>query len=75
MLRSTTTSTRIANQPGLHYDVALWFNDGFKTGFTEARVDFHETVDGDHGRIETHRHWVWSDNFLNNAITQKKPTT
>ncbi len=49
------------NQPALHDDVALWFDDGLKTGFAGARVDFHETVDADHGRIETRRHWVAHD--------------
>ena len=50
-----------ANQPALLNDAALWFNDGLETGFAEARVDFHETVDADHGRIETRRHWVAHD--------------
>jgi len=49
------------NQPALHDDVALWFDDGRETGFAGARVDFHETVDADHGRIETRRHWVAHD--------------
>lgn len=49
------------NQPALHDDVALWFNDGLEAGFAEAGVDFHETVDADHGRIETRRHWVAHD--------------
>ena len=50
-----------ANQPGLHDDVALWFDDGLEDGFAEAAVDFHQTVDADHGRIETRRHWVAHD--------------
>ncbi len=50
-----------ANQPALHDDVALWFDDGLESGFAGARVDFHETVDADHGRIETRRHWVAHD--------------
>lgn len=50
-----------ANQPALHDDVALWFDDGLETGFAEAGVDFHQTVDADHGRIETRRHWVAHD--------------
>lgn len=50
-----------ANQPSLHDDVALWFDDGLKTGFAEAHVDFHQTIDADHGRIETRRHWVAHD--------------
>ena len=50
-----------ANQPALHDDVALWFDDGLETGFAGVAVDFHETVDADHGRIETRRHWVAHD--------------
>ena len=49
------------NQPALHDDVALWFDDGRETGFAGARVDFHETVDADHARIEPRRHWVAHD--------------
>lgn len=49
------------NQPALHDDVALWFDDGLESGFAGARVDFHETIDADHGRIETRRHWVAHD--------------
>ena len=49
------------NQPALHDDVALWFEDGLESGFAGARVDFHETIDADHGRIETRRHWVAHD--------------
>ena len=41
--------------------MALWFEDGLKTDFAEATVQFHETVDADHGRIETRRHWVSQD--------------
>ncbi len=41
--------------------MALWYDDGLKTGFADAAVDFHETIDADHGRIETRRHWVAHD--------------
>ena len=50
-----------ANQPALLNDAVLWFNDGLEAGFAEARIDFHQTVDADHGRIETRRHWVAHD--------------
>lgn len=38
-----------SNQPALHEDVTLWFEDGLANGFAGATVRFHETVDADHG--------------------------
>ena len=43
------------NPPTLYDDVALFFEDGKATDFAEIDHEYHETVDGDHGRIETRR--------------------
>ena len=45
-----------ANQPALHEDVRLWFDDP-----AAAPDDGAETTDGDHGRIETRRAAVVHD--------------
>jgi predicted transposase YbfD/YdcC len=43
------------NQGTLHDNVKLYFEDCL------GEYDYHETVDGDHGRIETRRYWTTSD--------------
>lgn len=47
------------NQGTLHEDVKLYFDGCLASGFDG--VGYHETVDGDHGRIETRRYWTTSD--------------
>jgi len=49
------------NHSNLHEDVTLFLNDAQATDFAEVEYDYHETVDGDHGRIETRRYWITSD--------------
>jgi len=49
------------NHPTLYDDVTLFFEDGKATDFAEIDHEYHETVDGDHGRIETRRYWITSD--------------
>ena len=49
------------NQGTLHDDVELFLQDAKKTDFKDIQNSYHETIDGDHGRIETRRHWVVSD--------------
>jgi len=49
------------NQGNLHADVELFFQDCLSSGFTDISYDYSETVDGDHGRIETRRYWTTSD--------------
>ena len=49
------------NHPTLYDDVTLFFEDGKATDFAEIDHEHHETVDGDHGRIETRRYWITSD--------------
>jgi len=49
------------NQGTLHEDVELYFEDCRASGFKEVTYDYHETIDGDHGRIETRRYWTTAD--------------
>jgi predicted transposase YbfD/YdcC len=49
------------NQGTLHNDVELYFEDCRGSGFTDVTYDYHETIDGDHGRVETRRYWTTSD--------------
>jgi predicted transposase YbfD/YdcC len=49
------------NQGNLHADVELFFQDGLESGFKDIAYDYCQTVDGDHGRIETRRYWVTQD--------------
>lgn len=44
------------NQPSLHDEVARYFDDPATTG-----LESRETIDKDHGRIETRRTWVSHD--------------
>jgi len=41
------------NQTSLHEDVALFVAEQKANGFQHAKTTRHQTVDGDHGRIET----------------------
>ena len=45
------------NHGTLHEDVKLFLDDAIDKGFKETQHDFHKTVDGGHGRIETHSIW------------------
>jgi len=49
------------NHPTLSEAVTLFLNDARATGFADIEHSYHETVDGDHGRIETRRYWITSD--------------
>lgn len=44
------------NQPNLHEDIQLFFQDPENGPF-----EFHETVDGEHGRVETRKYYLSSD--------------
>jgi predicted transposase YbfD/YdcC len=52
------------NQGTLHDDVMLYFEDCRASGFKGSVYDYHETIDGDHGRIETRRYWTTSADWL-----------
>lgn len=45
------------NQPALYDDVRFFFDDAHE----REQLDYHQTVDGEHGRIEVRRHWVATD--------------
>ena len=49
------------NHPTLSEEVTLFLNDARDTAFADIAHAYHETVDGDHGRIETRRYWITSE--------------
>lgn len=49
------------NQGTLEQEVELFFEDARKIGFRGIPHSFHESVDGDHGRVETRRTWAVSE--------------
>jgi len=49
------------NHPTLSDEVTRFLNDARDTGFTDVAHAYYETVDGDHGRIETRRYWITSE--------------
>jgi len=49
------------NHSTLYENVTLFLDDARATDFAEIAHDYHETVDGDHGRIETRRYWITDD--------------
>lgn len=49
------------NQPQLYGDVKLYMDDIILTGKKSQDFYYHETIDADHGRIETRKYWVTSD--------------
>lgn len=49
------------NHSNLHDDVKLFFDGCLKDNFKDTTYDFHETVDGDHGRVEIRKFWTISD--------------
>jgi predicted transposase YbfD/YdcC len=48
------------NHPTLSEAVTLFLNDARDTAFADIEHAYHETVDGDHGRIATRRYWITS---------------
>jgi predicted transposase YbfD/YdcC len=49
------------NHPTLSEAVTRFLNDARDTAFADIEHAYHETVDGDHGRIETRRYWITSE--------------
>jgi predicted transposase YbfD/YdcC len=49
------------NHPTLAEAVTRFLHDARDIGFTDIAHAYHETVDGDHGRIETRRYWITSE--------------
>lgn len=49
------------NHSTLYEDVKLFLDDAREREFAEIDHGYHETVDGEHGRIETRTYWITSD--------------
>jgi predicted transposase YbfD/YdcC len=49
------------NQGSLHREVQDLIAYAQETNFEAIAHDFHETIEKDHGRIETRRHWIISE--------------
>ncbi|PON10489.1 ISAs1 family transposase, partial [Candidatus Entotheonella serta] len=49
------------NHSTLYDDVKLFLDDAQASGFAALDYAYHETVDGEHGRIETRRYWTTSE--------------
>jgi len=52
---------RKENHPTLSEEVTQFFDEAKATACAAIPHEYHETVDGDHGRIETRRYWITSD--------------
>jgi len=50
-----------ANQPALHAEVELLFDDLAASGYSAYEHSYSQAVDSGHGRIENRRAWVISD--------------
>jgi len=49
------------NQPTLHGQVKALLDEAILENFQGLKHDYHETTDGDHGRIERRKVWVCND--------------
>ena len=49
------------NQLSLQEALELIFNERRASGFADVEALYHQTVDNDHGRLETGRHWPTGD--------------
>ncbi len=47
--------------PTLSGDVTRFFDAATATAFADIAHAYQETVDGDHGRIDTRRYWITAD--------------
>lgn len=64
------------NQGTLSEDIELFFTDALENEFKDIVFDFHETVDGGHGRVEVRRYWSVSDiDWLDQKKDWKRLTT
>ena len=53
------------NQGLLYEGVVESFKEGLATNFKAIAHDYYETLDKDHGRIETRRYWtIWDADYL-----------
>lgn len=49
------------NQPRLYEDIVTWWEDLLSRPKEKAGWDYLETLDKDHGRIESRKYWIYSD--------------
>jgi predicted transposase YbfD/YdcC len=49
------------NQGNLHDNIKSYFQDQKQHGFKDVSFDYHETIDGEHGKIEIRKYWTVSD--------------
>lgn len=64
------------NQRTLHDNVELFFQDYLKNNTNHSAIDFYQSTDGDHGRIEIRKYWTTSDiNWLQGKETWKNINT
>lgn len=49
------------NHGTLHEEVEHYFGWAQAAKFKEVAHSYHQTIDGDHGRIETRRYWITED--------------
>ena len=49
------------NQPTLHQEIQDYFEEANKANFEDYNIDFEESFDKAHGRIESRRCWVGYD--------------
>ncbi|MBI3988017.1 MAG: ISAs1 family transposase [candidate division NC10 bacterium] len=59
------------NQGVLYEAVKELFEEAQATAFADLNGELHQTVDGDHGRIEIRRHWITSEVEWLTAVTGK----
>ena len=64
------------NQSILHDNVELFFKQYLQTDTNQTAFDFHQSTDGDHGRVEIRRYWTTSDiNWLQGKESWKNINT
>jgi predicted transposase YbfD/YdcC len=64
------------NQGTLHDSVELFFQDYLNSATNQPALDFYQSTDGDHGRIEIRKYWTTSDiNWLQGKESWKKLKT
>jgi predicted transposase YbfD/YdcC len=49
------------NQPQLYGDIKLYMDDIILSSKENEAFSYYETIDADHGRIETRKYWITSD--------------
>lgn len=64
------------NHPLMYENTKLYLDDKIESGLSGVDYHYHETLDGDHGRIETRKYWITSDiNFLQGKENWKNLTS